>query len=66
MSLRKAKRLCKQDMRRWGLVHVATHGRTFVVKPRPNFLCARWYSFIIVAENHEKLAELIAEGKKPL
>ena len=63
MKLRIAKKLCKWNIKRMGAKVIATHGRTFVIEPRPNFLCSRWYAYIIVASNHERLDDLIAEGK---
>jgi len=49
-----------------GMKLLAEHGRTLVVDKHPNFLCERWYNWIVVAVNHDKLAELITEGKQPL
>lgn len=57
-----ARRAIKQR----GMTLLAQHGRTLVVASHPAFLCERWYKWIIVAVNHEKLAELIIEGKRPL
>lgn len=45
---------------------LAQHGRTLIVEARPDFLCERWYDWIIVAVNHKRLSELIAEGNQPL
>lgn len=66
MNLRTAKKLAKRAMADMRLVHVETHGRTFVVQARPNFNCMRWYAFIVVSKASPYLAELIAEGRMPL
>ena len=58
--------MCKRFIKDMGLKVVATYGRTFVVKPKPNFLCSRWYIYIVVAQNHENLDKLIREGQMSL
>ena len=66
MKNRVAKKKCKRYIKDSGLKVIARHNRTFVVKEKPNFLCARWYVYIVVAENHENLNKLIEEGKMSL
>lgn len=66
MKLRIAKKFAKKLIKEFKLKIISTHGRTFVVDPKPNFLCARYYAYIIVAKNHEKLNELIQEGLAPI
>jgi hypothetical protein len=63
MKLRIAKKQTKKFIRENNLKIIKTTGRTFIVKPKPNFLCHRNYTFIVVAENHPKLIELQKEGK---
>ena len=63
MKLRTTKKECKKLIRDFGLEVIAVHNRTFVVKPKPNFLCARMYAYIVVAENHIHLDALIKEGE---
>ena len=48
-----------------GLTTLARYGRTVIVAAKVGFLCERWYRQIIVAVNHDKLAELILEGLQP-
>lgn len=66
MKFRIAKKLCKKHIHDSKLNIVERHGRTFVVAAKPNFICSRWYIFIVVAENHERIDALIEEGKMPL
>lgn len=63
MKLRQAKKMAKNAIRKMKLKITRTNGRTFVVSSKPNFMCARFYVFIIVSEKHEKLFELEKEGK---
>lgn len=63
MKLRIAKKQAKKFIRENNLKIIKTTGRTFVVKPKPNFLCHRNYAFIITAKNNPRLIELQNEGK---
>jgi len=61
MKLRQSKKMCKTAMRKMKLQHVRTIKRLYIVKPKPNFVCMRWYAFTVTTENNPKIDLLIAE-----
>lgn len=62
-NLRKTKKKCKEYIRKRGFKIIATHGRTFVVEPTPNFMCSRWYLYLVVSAASPYLDSAIAQGK---
>lgn len=63
MKLKDTKKMAKDAIRRMGLKILRTSGRTFVVRPKPNFICMRFYAFIVTSTESEKLPQLETEGK---
>lgn len=63
MKLKIVKKQTKKFIRENNLKIIKTIGRTFIVKPKTNFLYYKNYAFIVTAENNPKLIELQKEGK---
>jgi hypothetical protein len=55
---------CKDFIESSKLTVIEQVGKAFIVEPKKNFFCSRWYEFVVVAKNHDDLENIVKEANE--
>lgn len=51
--------MCKAEMRRMRLVHIKTIKHLYIVEPKKNFICMKYWDYVVSTSNNPELHSII-------